>query len=391
MARNGTWCVTISIPKTGQLTIQVKRHPLPFPKYFPQLAAMTPDDPAHLPYLDRCNQLARLPGAAVEPNPRVGALVVHAGRILGEGWHQQYGGPHAEVHAVAAVPEAERHLLAEATLYVSLEPCNHHGKTPPCTELILRHRIPRVVIGSLDPNPQMQGRSVAHLRAQGVEVIVAADQGPALALNRHFWTNQTLRRPHVTLKWAQSQDGFIAALDADGQPMRTAITGPEAARWVHRLRHEHQAILIGAGTALIDDPALTTRHWPGRDPVGILLDRRLVVPRSARLFGLPQVIVINDAHMQQDGHIRYLQAGASPHEFLPALYAAGIGSILVEGGAQVLSAFLAEGLWDEAFVLKGPENLGKGLSAPAIPDGMKQLGASNKPNSLDWVYYQNKG
>jgi diaminohydroxyphosphoribosylaminopyrimidine deaminase / 5-amino-6-(5-phosphoribosylamino)uracil reductase len=349
---------------------------------------MTPDDPAHLPYLRRCNQLARLPGAAVEPNPRVGALVVHAGRILGEGWHQQYGGPHAEVHAVAAVPEAERHLLAEATLYVSLEPCNHHGKTPPCTDLILRHGIPRVVVGSLDPNPQMQGKSVAHLRAHGVEVLVAADQGPALALNRHFWTNQTWHRPHVTLKWAQSADGFIAAHDAHGQPQRTAITGPEAARWVHRLRHEHQAILIGAGTALIDDPALTTRHWPGRDPVGILLDDQLRVPRSARLFGLPRVLVCNDIRTGHEGHVAYLQGPSDDlAALLHRLYGAGIGSILVEGGAAVLQAWLQSGHWDEAYVLHGNQRLGEGVAAPRMSAAGMSL--ANKPKYENWVYHQN--
>jgi diaminohydroxyphosphoribosylaminopyrimidine deaminase/5-amino-6-(5-phosphoribosylamino)uracil reductase len=363
--------------------------PLPFPNFFPQLAAMTPDDPAHLPFLARCNQLACLPGAAVEPNPRVGAVVVHSGRILGEGWHQRFGGPHAEVNAVAAVPEVDRHLLSEATIYVSLEPCNHHGKTPPCTGLILQHRIPRVVIGSLDPNPQMQGKSVAHLRAHGVEVIVAADQGPALAINRHFWTNQTLRRPHVTLKWAQSPDGFIATRDAQGKPIRTAITGPEAARWVHQLRHNHQAILVGAGTALTDDPALNTRHWPGRNPIGILLDRRLEVPRTAQLFGLSQVIVVNVLRDAQDGHLRYLQSGGSPEEFIPMLYAAGIGSILVEGGAHVLKAFLDAGLWDDAFVLYGKDALGDGLPAPQLPAIFRHKIPNHKTQIQEWVYLEN--
>lgn len=351
---------------------------------------MRPDDPEHLPFLTRCNQLACLPGAAVEPNPRVGAVVVHAGRIIGEGWHQQFGGPHAEVHAVAAVAEADRHLLPDATLYVSLEPCNHHGKTPPCTGLILQHRIPRVVIGSLDPNPQMQGKSVAHLHAQGVEVIVAADQGPALAINRHFWTNQNLRRPHITLKWAQSPDGFIAARDAQGKPIRTAITGPEAARWVHHLRHDHHAILVGAGTALTDDPALNTRHWPGRNPIGILLDRRLEVPRTAQLFSLPQVIVVNDHRDALDGHVRYVQAGGNPAEFIPMLFALGIGSILVEGGAQVHNAFLEAGLWVDAFVLYGENKLGDGLSAPQLPAQFALARSSGKPNYSNWVYHQNQ-
>lgn len=348
---------------------------------------MAPYFPKYLDYLDRCCQLARLPGAAVEPNPRVGAVLVHGSRIIGEGWHQQYGGPHAEVNAIAAVSPADQHLIAASILHVSLEPCNHHGKTPPCTDLILRHGIRHVVVGSLDPYPRMQGLSVARLRVQGVKVEVV-DYPPCLALNRHFWTNQSLRRPHVTLKWAESADGFIAAHDASGQPIRTAITGPEAARWVHQLRHEHHAILIGAGTALIDDPALTTRHWPGRDPIGVLLDRQLRVPRTAQLFGLPRVLVWNEVREGRDGHVYYVQ---DPIDDLAILLArlgqAGYGSILVEGGAEVLSAFLAEGLWDDAFVLRAPRTLGAGLAAPASPH--MNASARGKLGLDEWVYFEN--
>jgi diaminohydroxyphosphoribosylaminopyrimidine deaminase/5-amino-6-(5-phosphoribosylamino)uracil reductase len=312
----------------------------------------------------------------------VGAVVVWRGQIIGEGWHQAFGGPHAEVHAIQNV--ADKSLLRESTLYVSLEPCNHHGKTPPCTQLILAHGLPRVVVGSIDPNPAMGGKSIALLRAAGLEVLLAADQQPALDLNKHFLTNQGLRRPFLTLKWAESQDGYIAAFDAHGKIVRTAISGVEAAHHVHRLRHEHQAILVGAGTALVDAPALTCRHWPGRNPVRIILDQDLRVPANAAVFrGDGLVIVVNASREGADGNIRYIRHSGTLENLMSQLYLHHhLGSILVEGGADVLMQFIRAQLMDEAHRIIAPKALHHGLAAPQVqPDWQVmpalQLGADS--------------
>lgn len=319
-------------------------------------------------FLQRCLDLARLPGAAVESNPRVGAVVVYQGRIIGEGFHQRYGGPHAEVHAINAVEDPS--LLSESTLYVSLEPCNHQGKTPPCTSLILQHSIPKVVIGSLDPNPQMAGKSVALLRKNGVAVEVNDDPAPFEMLNRHFWLNQQLTRPFITLKWAESRDGFIAQTDATGKPRPTLISAPAVSRFVHQLRGQHQAILVGQNTVLIDNPSLTTRRWAGPDPVRILFDHDAALPRSLHVFAEGRVIVLNQLRTETNGNIRYLNvAGRNLSETLNLLYAEEkIGSILVEGGAFTLQKFLEAGLWDECYQNIGAAELGRGIKAPLLPE-----------------------
>ena len=323
-------------------------------------------------YLQRCLELARKGGAAVEPNPRVGSVVVYNGKIIGEGWHQFFGGPHAEVNAIASVEQKE--LLPYSTIYVSLEPCNHHGKTPPCADLILEHRIPKVVIGSLDPNPKMAGRSVKMLREQGVSVEVAADQSPFQELNEHFWYNQKHHRPFITLKWAESQDGFIAGLDEDGRPVSTAISPSFVSRWVHALRHEHQAILVGKNTVLTDDPSLTTRKWPGDHPTRIFLDRKLEIPSSAKIYGPGKVIVINELKNQVEGDTTFFvpveeEAFDDLGMLMTELYGRlRIGSILVEGGRSVLDQFIAQGIWNEAWKNIGSKRLGEGIQAPTLPN-----------------------
>ena len=334
-------------------------------------------------YLRRCLELAHLPGAAVEPNPRVGAVVVHEGKIIGEGWHRQYGGPHAEVNAVAAVQDREK--LKQATLYVSLEPCNHHGKTPPCTGLILEHQIPKVVIGSLDPNPQMAGRSVELLRAQGVEVEVASEQSPFWELNRHFWCNQKSYRPYITLKWAESSDGYIAAFDDQGQPVRTAISPPFISKWIHHLRHEHQAIMVGKNTVSVDDPSLTTRKWPGRSPVKIVFDPELELPPTAKIFSGEKVIVINQRRNEVQANITYFtpveeEAFEDMGMLLIEIYGRlKVGSILVEGGQNLLNQFIQQSVWDEAWKNVGQQPLHQGVKAPVLPEMDK---VSSAPGNL---------
>ncbi|MEM6270916.1 MAG: bifunctional diaminohydroxyphosphoribosylaminopyrimidine deaminase/5-amino-6-(5-phosphoribosylamino)uracil reductase RibD [Bacteroidota bacterium] len=317
------------------------------------------------PFLQRCLELARIPGAAVEPNPRVGAVVVHQNRIIGEGFHRRYGGPHAEVNAVRSVTDLS--LLPESTLYVSLEPCNHHGKTPPCTELILKHGIRKVVIGGLDPNPQMAGRSVAFLRERGVEVKVSVETAAFAQVIQHFAVNYSQKRPFVTLKWAESRDGFIAGHNAQFEPIRTAISTPAISRFVHFQRAQHQAILVGQRTVHIDSPRLTTRRWPGPDPIKIVFDPQLDLGKQPTLYGDPRTIVLNEQEHAPDGRPRRIRVdGRSLSETLVYLYREmKIGSILVEGGRVTLEHFLRQGCWDEAWRNLGDQSLDSGVPAPA--------------------------
>ena len=224
-------------------------------------------------YMARCIELAKGGRGNVSPNPMVGAVVVHKGRIIGEGFHRKCGEAHAEVNAIASVKDES--LLKDSTIYVSLEPCSHYGKTPPCAELIIRKGIPRVVVGCLDPFPEVSGRGVRMLREAGVEVVTDVMEEEARALNKAFMTLQTKGRPYIILKWAQSEDGFIDRLRMDVLEPVTVV---------HKLRSEVAAIMVGTRTALLDNPSLNVRHWSGNSPVRVVLDRRLVIPDSYRLL-----------------------------------------------------------------------------------------------------------
>lgn len=318
-------------------------------------------------YMARALQLARAGHGHVSPNPMVGAVIVSAdGRIIGEGWHRRFGQGHAEVNAVASVAEADRPLLHSATIYVTLEPCSHYGKTPPCAKLLIDCGIGRVVIASGDPNPKVSGRGVAMLREAGIEVAEGLMADEARALNRPFMTAHTLRRPFVTLKWAQSADGFM---DHD----RTAGAGaarfstPLSSQLVHWRRACHDAIAVGAGTAIADRPRLDVRHIEGRSPRRILFDRRNLLPDS--------------------GFDIHITDGKPLSDVLSRLYSEdGITSLLVEGGPSLLKDFIGSGLWDEAYVEVSPETLGERGRKPApviaaVPDGAERIG----PNTV-WFY-----
>ncbi len=323
------------------------------------------------PYLLRCLELARSYGGAVEPNPRVGAVVVFEGKIIGEGAHEFFGGPHAEVNAIRSVKNDS--LLPDSTLYVSLEPCNHHGKTPPCTQLILDSGIKNVVVGAVDPNPQMSGKSIDFLRGQGVNVVLAADECGFVELNRHFEVNQREKRPFVVLKWSESADGLIAGLDQNGNSEPRAISGMRVNRHFHRLRYEIQAIAIGAQTAIVDNPSLTTRLWPGRNPVKILFDQDLIVPKTLQIFQGERLIVMNSKKDASEGNLRYLKVDEADGlaYLLSRLYTElQIGSILIEGGPNLTQQFLDQGLWDEIICCKSPCLIGSGVAAPVIPKGL---------------------
>lgn len=279
----------------------------------------------------RALQLARLGEGLVSPNPMVGAVIVaDDGRIIGEGYHHRYGGPHAEVCAVNSVRDEDRPLLKDSTIYVTLEPCSHYGKTPPCAKLIIDTGIPRVVVGSPDPFPAVSGRGIRMLREAGVEVVENFLREECDALNVRFITTHRLGRPWIQLKWAQSADGFMAGIGDDGKPYPVKFSTPVSSVWMHRRRSLVDAIMVGSNTMEIDHPQLNCRLWPGKPP-------RIVKPSH----NLP-------ALMKQ-------------------LYKEGVTSLMVEGGPTLLQSFIDIGLYDDIKVEISDIKLGNGLPAPAIP------------------------
>jgi diaminohydroxyphosphoribosylaminopyrimidine deaminase/5-amino-6-(5-phosphoribosylamino)uracil reductase len=316
-------------------------------------------------YMRRCFELARLGAGSVSPNPMVGAVLVHEGRVIGEGWHRRYGEAHAEVNAIDAVREADRALLPHSTLYCSLEPCFHHGKTPPCVDRVLREGVRRVVVACEDPNPYVAGQSFRKLAEAGVEVVRGVLEEEGNRLNRAFFTWIRERRPYVILKWAQTRDHYL------GRPNeRVAISGLAAQRLVHRWRSECDAILVGTATAVVDNPRLDTRHYFGASPLRMAFDR---LGRIAP-----------DHHLLDDSRATWIYGPARPGtwrhtEFFPAegkiaipnllqqLVAANRAILLVEGGAGILNDWLAGGWWDELRVLENDRYLYGGLPAPPLP------------------------
>lgn len=323
------------------------------------------------PYLARALQLAQLGTARVFPNPRVGSVIVAEGRIIGEGYHQFAGGPHAEVNAIASVSKADRILLPESTIYVTLEPCSHFGKTPPCADLIIQEKIPEIIVGMIDPNPRVAGRGLKRLLGQGHQVRLAQNPEPFEEINKVFLTNQLDQRPFVSLKWAETEDGFIAKR-VNGQPQPIQISGAHARIFVHRLRAAHQAILVGRVTAQQDDPSLTTRNFPGESPLRIILDRTLKLTSDLRVFtdGGP-TLVLNEQKNGQDGAVQFFipEQWDDLNQLFWELYERlGITSILVEGGGKVHNMCLEQRAFDEVHRLTGPMRLGNGVPAPAVPE-----------------------
>jgi diaminohydroxyphosphoribosylaminopyrimidine deaminase/5-amino-6-(5-phosphoribosylamino)uracil reductase len=327
-------------------------------------------------YMDRCLQLARLGTDAAAPNPMVGAVLVHNDRIIGEGYHERYGEAHAEVNCLASVREEDRSLIKEATLYVSLEPCAHYGKTPPCAELIIRNNIPKVVVGCRDPFPLVSGKGIERLLAAGVTVVQDVLLEECLQLNKRFFTFHTQHRPYITLKWAQTADGRIAAADYS----RLQISNEYTNRIVHKWRSEEMAILVGTNTARYDDPELTTRLWKGRNPVRLVIDKDLRLPGSLKMFQSPGTTIVFNGikHTIDDlksgkadagtGYYQVTDDVSLVHQIVHALYQMNIQSVLVEGGARLLQSFLDEGLWDEARVITNTKLFaGSGINSPSLP------------------------
>ena len=319
-------------------------------------------------YMARCISLARNGTGNVAPNPMVGAVIVHQGKIIGEGYHRKYGEAHAEVNAIASVRDES--LLKEATIYVSLEPCSHYGKTPPCAELIIKKQIPRVVIGCLDPFPEVSGRGVRMLREAGVEVVTGVLEEEARELNRVFMTFQEKRRPYIYLKWAQSADGFMDRLRTDNSLPAVVLSSSETLRRVHHLRANVAAIMVGTQTALLDNPSLTVRHWAGKSPVRVVLDRTLRIPPHYHLLdGAVKTLVFTAVEAVSRENVEYVTIDFGQPvlpQVMRELYVRKLDSLMVEGGATLLGHFLEDGLWDQMLVETAPVNLESGVKAPDL-------------------------
>ena len=335
-------------------------------------------------FMRRALQLAALGRYDAHPNPMVGAVIVHDGRIIGEGWHRLCGQAHAEVNAVASVKD--KSLLKNSTLYVTLEPCSHYGKTPPCAELIIRCAIPRVVVASVDPFEKVAGRGIALLREAGVEVVVGVLDDEARRLNRRFFTAHTLRRPYVTLKWAQSIDGWLDR-KRNANEKAAAFSTPLSAIAVHQLRAEHDAVLTTAATVMADNPRLNVRHWAtSRQPQRIVIDRRAVLNSDANsiisseydIFAksdLPTILFANSNNLGEKV-IHVPTDENEPFEnILRHLYSKGITSVLIEAGGRFLQAVLDAGLWDEIRVEIAPFSLGNqgNIPSPTLPSNITLL------------------
>lgn len=314
-------------------------------------------------YMVRCLELARLGTGSVSPNPRVGCVIVKNGKIIGEGWHQKYGGPHAEVNAVNSV--ADTNQLEGSVVYVNLEPCAHVGKTPPCADLLIKHKVGKVVIANTDTNSLVSGKGIEKLKAAGIEVTqnVLAQQGREL--NKRFFTFHEKQRPYIILKWAQTLDGFVARSNYESK----WISNEQSRQVVHKWRSEEDAVLVGTKTAAHDNPILTVRDWSGRNPVRVVIDRFLRLPDKLSLFdGSVKTICYNV--LKHEEHPNLILVRLAETNFLESLVAhlgsTGIQSLIVEGGSTTLSLFISAGLWDEARVFTSNRQFYAGILAPAF-------------------------
>lgn len=314
--------------------------------------------------MDRALALATQGGRAVMPNPLVGAVLVRDGEVIGEGYHESFGSPHAEVNAIQRC--TDRAKLCGATLYVTLEPCSHFGKTPPCADLIIATQIARVVIGCRDPFPEVAGKGIARLQAAGIEVIEGIRHRESVLLNKRFILAHRLKRPYIILKWAQTSDGFIARSDGSSKWISS-----EASRILsHQWRAQEMSILVGATTARIDDPRLTVRHVQGPHPLRLVLDAALSLPAHRAIFTKEaDTIVFNAEKSERRGHVTLERIDFQKPiaaQIVRALFQRSIISLIIEGGTRTLQTFIDADLWDEARVFISPHSFGSGITAPTL-------------------------
>lgn len=322
-------------------------------------------------YMQRCLELAQTGMASVSPNPMVGCVIVKNHKIIGEGYHSKFGQAHAEVNAVNAViaqyGTQATSLLKDATVYVSLEPCAHFGKTPPCADLLIRHEVKKVVIGNKDPFPDVDGKGISKLKNAGIEVHQGILDKECKQLNRRFFTRIEKQRPYIILKWAQTANGYFAPLI----PSKQWISTPLAKRLVHKWRSEEDAILVGKKTIIADNPQLTTREWEGKNPIRLVIDKNLEIPIEKHIYNNEaKTIVFNEVKTAVSQNIHYIQM-EDMHYYLAQkiafqLYLMDVQSVIIEGGSNILNQFIFSNLWDEARVFNGAINWETGIHAPQI-------------------------
>lgn len=319
-------------------------------------------------YINRCIELAKNGLGTTYPNPMVGSVIVYDGKIIGEGWHRKAGEPHAEVNAINSVKDQS--LLAKATIYVSLEPCSHFGKTPPCCDLIIQHKIPNVVIGTVDPNSKVAGTGIKRLIENGCRVTVGILEKECTELNKRFFTFHNKKRPYIILKWAESKDGFIAPLTKEKQEP-VWISNTFSRQLTHKWRSEEQAILVGTQTVLDDNPKLDARDWTGNNPIRIVLDRtgKITTDYFVKDKKIKTIVITAQENLTSSENLIYesiIFDKQLTRKIIDILYRYGIQSVIVEGGKQTLETFIADNLWDEARVFIGNIFLKEGVKAPLL-------------------------
>lgn len=343
----------------------------------------------HEKYMQRCLDLAVNGRSHVAPNPMVGSVIVHNGKIIGEGYHQKYGEPHAEVNAINSVKNKE--LLKESTLYVNLEPCAHHGKTPPCSDLIIEKGIQRVVIGCRDSFEKVSGKGIEKMKKAGIEVITGILESDSLELNRRFFTFHNQKRPYIFLKWAETIDGYIDIDRTAGDKGISWITHPYLRIPVHKWRSEEAGIMVGTNTAENDNPSLNTRDWAGKDPIRFVLDRDLSLPKNLKLFdGTIPTYIITEKEFKPEENINYIKIEFDDQlieNLLSEIYKLEIQSIIIEGGRTLLQTFIDKNLWDEARVFVGNKTFGSGTKGPLIRHKMDRFCQFGHDRIL---YFRNK-
>ncbi len=331
----------------------------------------------HEIYIRRCIELAALGAGNVAPNPMVGAVLVYNNKIIGEGYHEKFGNIHAEVNCITSVQEADRHLIKNSTLYVSLEPCAHFGKTPPCADLIIQQNIQHVVIGCNDSFEKVNGAGVSKLNAAGIKVEVGILEDECVDLNKRFFTFYNSKRPYIILKWAQSNDGFIAGENFT----KIKISNIYTDRLVHKWRSHEAAILVGANTVQTDNPTLTTRNWSGKNPVRVIIDMSLKLKDDVNVFNTDaDTIIINSMLNATKNNVEFYKINehqSATGAILECLYKRQINSVIIEGGTKTLQYFINAGLWDEARVITNTTLfLTKGVNAPLL-NGKKIISSLN--------------
>lgn len=314
-------------------------------------------------FMQRAMDLAILGKGQVSPNPLVGCVIVSDGKIIGEGWHKKYGEAHAEVNAVAEVKNKE--LLKESTVYVTLEPCSHFGKTPPCADLLIQSQVKRVVISNIDSNPLVSGQGIRKMENAGIEVLFGVLMKHGRTLNHRFFTFMEKKRPYIIVKWAETSDGFIAKENFDSK----WISDEYSRKIVHKWRAEEDAVLIGSQTAFHDNPKLNVRDWSGKNPMRIVIDRSLKIPGTHFLLDQSQnTLVYNLVKAQRSLNLEFicLKNDKFIEQLVEDLYKRKMQSVIIEGGSETIGLFIRSGLWDEARVFISPQSFGKGIPSPKI-------------------------